>query len=71
MLSLFCSFENSVIEKTQTVWLKKNFFFLCSAHMLFGMSDKKIFKKIFTQERKEKLGKTNKIVPKQVEEEAC
>ena len=70
MLSLFCSFENSVIEKTQTVWLKK-FFFLCSAHMVFGMSDKKIFKKIFTQERKEKLGKTNKIVPKQVEEEAC
>ena len=39
--------------------------------MLFGMSDKKIFKKIFTQERKEKLEKTNKIVPKQVEEEAC
>ena len=71
MLSLFCSFENSVIEKTQTVWLKNFFFFLCSAHMLFGMSDKKIFKKIFTQERKEKLGKTNKIVPKQVEEEAC
>ena len=52
MLNLF--FENSVMEETHKLIEKLEYFH--EQHTLFAMTDKRKYRKILTQEKKEKLG---------------